>query len=179
LRPYEAAVIFDASLEDTIIRETTEQVVEFVRSHGGTTGRVDRWGRRTFAYELRHKTEGYYVFIELSAEPPLVAELDRMLTLSDDVLRHRVIRQPDSKVGRARPAAPARPSAAAPEVATPAVAAPEVTAPEATAPEAASEPAVAEPEVTASVVTEPAAEPAPVQASTPLSADGDQPAGVS
>jgi len=95
LRPYEAAVIFDASLEDTIIRETTDQVVEFVRSRGGTTGRVDRWGRRTFAYPLKHRNEGYYVFIELSAEPPLVKELDRMLTLSDDVLRHRVIRQPD------------------------------------------------------------------------------------
>ena len=98
MRPYEAAVIFDATLEDTIIRETTDQVVEFVRSRGGTTGRVDRWGRRTFAYPLKHRTEGYYVIIEASGEPAVIAEVDRMLSLSDDVVRHRVIRQPDRSV---------------------------------------------------------------------------------
>jgi small subunit ribosomal protein S6 len=148
LRPYEAAVIFDASLEDTIIRETTDQVVEFVRSHGGTTGRVDRWGRRTFAYELRHKTEGYYVFIELSAEPTLVAELDRMLTLSDDVLRHRVIRQPESVVGRHRPAAPAPERQSAPAAAAPAP---------------------------ATAASEPEAEPATEPASAPVPDGGEQP----
>ncbi len=100
MRPYEAAVIFDASLEDTIIRETTDAVVEFVRSRGGAPGQVDRWGRRPFAYELKHRTEGYYVFIELNGEPALLAEVDRMLSLSDDVLRHRVIRQPDSPPSR-------------------------------------------------------------------------------
>ena len=63
--------------------------------------RAERWGRRTFAYELKHRSEGYYVLIEFTAEPTLVAELDRMLTLDDIVLRHKVIRQPDKQSGRA------------------------------------------------------------------------------
>jgi small subunit ribosomal protein S6 len=73
-----------------------------VRSHGGSVGHIERWGRRTFAYELNHKTEGFYLFIEIVAEPAAVAEVDRMLTLADEVLRHRVIRQPEKLAGRAR-----------------------------------------------------------------------------
>jgi small subunit ribosomal protein S6 len=108
LRPYEVAVIFDATLDETVVRETTDKIGEFVKSRGGQPGHVDRWGRRQFAYEMDHKTEGNYVFIELTAEPAVVAELDRMLSLSDDVLRHRVIRQPDHVAGRRPvPTAPA------------------------------------------------------------------------
>lgn len=98
MRPYEIVVIFDATLEDDVIRETTDKIGEFVRSKGGSTGRIDRWGRRTFAYELKHRTEGYYVIIEATGEPAVLAEVDRMLTLSDDVIRHRVLRRPDRAV---------------------------------------------------------------------------------
>jgi small subunit ribosomal protein S6 len=98
VRPYEIVVIFDATLEENIIRETTDKIAEYVRTKGGTTGRIDRWGKRTFAYELKHRTEGYYVIIEATAEPAVLAEVDRMLSLSDDVVRHRVIRQPDRSV---------------------------------------------------------------------------------
>lgn len=74
-----------------------------MRSRGGSVGRVDRWGRRTFAYELKHRTEGFYVFIEVVAEPEAITEVDRTLTLTDEVLRHRIIRQPETLAGRARP----------------------------------------------------------------------------
>lgn len=104
MRPYEIVVILDASLEENAIRGITDRIVDHVRTRGGTPGRVDRWGRRPFAYELKHRTEGYYIFIEVVAEPEVVAEVDRMLTLSDEVLRHRVIRQPEHVVGRRRPA---------------------------------------------------------------------------
>ena len=102
MRPYEIVVIFDATLEENIIRETTDKIAEYVRTKGGTTGRIDRWGRRTFAYELKHRTEGYYVIIEATAEPAVLAEVDRMLSLSDDVVRHRVIRQPDHSLTTAK-----------------------------------------------------------------------------
>lgn len=113
MRPYEIAVIFDASLDESVIRETIDRVVSQVRAEGGTSGHIDRWGRRTFAYELNHHSEGYYVFIEVMATPEAVAEVDRTLTLNDAVLRHRVIRQPEHVTGRKRgPAAPPAPSAA-------------------------------------------------------------------
>jgi small subunit ribosomal protein S6 len=118
VRPYEIAIIFDASLEETVIRERIDGIVSFVRSRGGTPGHVDRWGRRPFAYELKHRNEGYYVFIEVTGEPALLAEVDRMLSLTDEVLRHRVLRRPEGVATRRRtptpaPAAPAVVGAAA------------------------------------------------------------------
>jgi small subunit ribosomal protein S6 len=94
-------VIFDVGLEDGDINASLDRITSLVRDRGGSPGRSERWGRRTFAYELKHRSEGYYVLIEFTAEPVLVAELDRMLTLDDLVLRHKVIRQPDKQSGRA------------------------------------------------------------------------------
>ena len=111
-------VIFDVDLEEADIRSKVDRVLETVKSRGGTPGAVDYWGRRTFAYELKHRTEGYYVLIEATAEPDVLAEVHRQLALEDAVLRHKVIRQPEHAVGRRprRPAAtPAPGAAAAPE----------------------------------------------------------------
>jgi small subunit ribosomal protein S6 len=97
-------VILDAGLEDDVIRSVVDRAVELIRSRGGNPGRVDRWGKRRFAYEMRHRNEGYYVVIEATAEPTVMAELDRVLFLADEVLRHKVIRLPEGSAGRdARP----------------------------------------------------------------------------
>lgn len=104
MRPYEVVIIFDAGLEEEVIGSILDRAVETVRSHGGTTGRTERWGRRRFAYELAHRQEGYYVLLEVNAEPGAVAELDRVLSLADEVLRHKTIRIPDAAAGRSRPA---------------------------------------------------------------------------
>lgn len=113
MRPYEVMIILDAGLEDDVIRSTVDRAVELVRSRGGNPGRVDRWGKRRFAYELKHKHEGYYVLLEMNAEPAVVAELDRMLFLADEVLRHKVIRIPDEAVGRSVRPAPEQETVAA------------------------------------------------------------------
>ena len=115
MRPYEVMIILDAGLEEDAIRATVDRATQVLQAGGGTVGRVDRWGKRRFAYELHHKLEGYYVLVEASAEPAAIAELDRMLSLADDVIRHKAIRLPDKVAGRARPApasAPAEPAAA-------------------------------------------------------------------
>jgi small subunit ribosomal protein S6 len=114
MRPYEVAIILDASLDDTIIRQTTDGIIDFVKSKGGTPGRVDRWGRRAFAYEMKKKTEGYYLFVDVTGEVEVLTDLDRMLTLSDDVIRHRVIRLPEGNFTRREVRAP-REFAPAPE----------------------------------------------------------------
>ncbi|MGO8877393.1 MAG: 30S ribosomal protein S6 [Acidimicrobiales bacterium] len=101
MRPYEVMVIFDVDLEEGDIRQRVERVHELVRSKGGTPGSVSHWGRRTFAYEIKHRSEGYYLVLEATAEPAAMAEVDRYLALEDAVLRHKVIRQPDDVAGRA------------------------------------------------------------------------------
>jgi small subunit ribosomal protein S6 len=114
MRPYEVMVIFDIGLEEGDIRQRVDRVHELVRSKGGIPGSVSTWGRRTFAYEIKHRTEGYYVVLEATAEPATMSEVDRYLALEDAVLRHKVIRQPDHVAGRAA-AKPRRRPAPRPE----------------------------------------------------------------
>ncbi len=106
MRPYEVMIILDAGLEEDAIRAVLDRSAEIIRSHGGNPGRVDRWGKRRFAYELHHRWEGYYVLLEATAEPAAMAELDRMLFLADHVVRHKVIRLPEGQAGRKRSAPP-------------------------------------------------------------------------
>jgi small subunit ribosomal protein S6 len=106
MRPYEVMLIFDASLEEEIIRAAVDRYQAFIRDRGGNPGRVDRWGKRRFAYELRHRWEGYYLLLEATAEVEVMEELHRMLSLADEVVRHKVVRIPEAALkARAAPAA--------------------------------------------------------------------------
>ena len=106
MRPYEAMVIFSVDLEEEAIRGVIAKALDVVTTHGGEPGSVDYWGRRRFAYELKHRWEGYYVVFQAKAQPTMVAELDRFFSLSDEVLRHRVVTIPPYQYGKTRPASP-------------------------------------------------------------------------
>ena len=97
MRPYEVMAIFEATTEPTIIQGVLDQALEVIRSTGGTPGAIDRWGKRTLAYEVNHKREGYYVVVEFTSGVDTVAALDRMLGLADEIVRHKVVRLPDHK----------------------------------------------------------------------------------
>ena len=102
MRPYEVMIILDSSLEDDVIQGTVHRATQLLRDRGATVNSADRWGKRRFAYELDHRWEGYYVLLDVSGEPPALAELERMLTLADEVVRHKVIRLPKEAVGKSR-----------------------------------------------------------------------------
>lgn len=101
MRPYEVMVIFDAGADPSAIQAVVDRTLETIRSSGGTPGTVDRWGRRPFAYEVNHRREGYYVLIEFTGVPQTLQDLDRLLSLADEVIRHKVIRLPEGVAGRA------------------------------------------------------------------------------
>ncbi len=100
MRPYEVMVIFEATVEPPAIQAVVDRALELVRTTGGNPGNVDRWGKRSFAYEVNHKREGYYILIEFNGGPQTVADLDRMLGLADEVVRHKIIRLPEKIAGR-------------------------------------------------------------------------------
>ncbi len=100
MRPYEVMVIFDAGLEDDAIRSVVDRAVGLVSSRGGDVRQVEHWGKRRLAYELKHRWEGYYVLVRAMAEPAAVGEVDRMLSLADEVIRHKVIRIPEAVAAR-------------------------------------------------------------------------------
>ncbi len=102
MRPYEVVIILDAGLEEEQIKAVLDRTVATVKDGGGNPGKLDRWGKRRFAYELKKRWEGYYALLECSAEPAVMIGLDRQLRLTDGVLRHKVIRVPDHIAGRER-----------------------------------------------------------------------------
>jgi small subunit ribosomal protein S6 len=107
MRHYEVMVILDAGLEEDGIRSIVDRATQLIVNAGGTVGKVHRWGKRRFAYEVHHRSEGYYLLIETTAEPNALAAVDRMLGLADEVIRHKVIRLPDKPLVRAtRPVSP-------------------------------------------------------------------------
>ena len=91
-RHYEVMLIVDPRLEDPSIQQAVDRYLGVVRERGGEVGQVDHWGRRKFAYELNHLHEGYYVVAGLDAEPPAIDELDRVLRLADELVRHKIVR---------------------------------------------------------------------------------------
>ncbi|HEX4865764.1 MAG TPA: 30S ribosomal protein S6 [Acidimicrobiales bacterium] len=109
MRHYEVMVILDAGLEEDDIRAIVDRATQAITSSGGIVDKVDRWGKRRFAYEVHHHNEGYYVLLETTAEPAAVESVDRVLALADEVIRHKVIRLPDKAVAKT-PSKPTGPS---------------------------------------------------------------------
>ncbi len=99
MRPYEVMIIFGVDLEEETIRGAVSRYVQLLESKGAEPGYIDFWGKRRFAYEVQHRTEGYYVVLQAKAEPPAMDELHRVLSLADEVIRHKVLRIPDEVYG--------------------------------------------------------------------------------
>lgn len=100
MRAYELMVICDGDLEESAVAGVINQATATIESSGGTVVKTDKWGRRRFAYEINHKNEGFYVVFEIEAEPGALDDVDRNLRLADDVVRHKIIRLPDSEAHR-------------------------------------------------------------------------------
>ena len=58
---------------------------------------VDEWGKRKLAYEINDLTEGDYTLINFHADPASIAELDRVLRITDAVERHMIVRRDDQE----------------------------------------------------------------------------------
>lgn len=91
MRKYEIMLILPADADDQVVAGALDRVSKILAERGGEVGDVDRWGRRRFAYELKKQTEGYYVVAEFTAEPDTIRELDRVLSLADEVVRFKIV----------------------------------------------------------------------------------------
>lgn len=93
MRAYELMIIFDAALDESAVQNYLNRIEAQASQSGGTVERADKWGVRRFAYEMKHRWEGFYVVLEVLA-PTSLDELDRNLRLADEVLRHKFMRLP-------------------------------------------------------------------------------------
>ena len=89
MRSYELVVIFEADLEDH--KGVSEEFAEIVRGLGAEVEKIDLWGKRRLAYPIKKRIEGYYVMYTMKMDPAQVVELERVLGLKAQVLRHLVV----------------------------------------------------------------------------------------
>lgn len=92
MRRYELMVILDPDLEERTVAPSLEQFLGVVRQSGGTVEKLDIWGRRRLAYEIKHRVEGIYAVLDVTADSDAVKELDRQLNLTEAVLRTKLVR---------------------------------------------------------------------------------------
>ena len=92
LRQYEIMIILDPEVEERTVAPSLDKYLSVVKSDGGTVDKVDIWGRRRLAFDIKKKSEGIYAVVDFTAAPDTAKELDRQLGLNEVVLRTKVLR---------------------------------------------------------------------------------------
>ncbi|HXF02327.1 30S ribosomal protein S6 [Arthrobacter sulfonylureivorans] len=98
MRAYELMVIIDPEVEERTVESSLDKFLNVVRNDGGTIDKVDIWGRRRLAYDIKKKSEGIYAVVNFTATPATAAELDRQLGLNETILRTKIIRPEEQKI---------------------------------------------------------------------------------
>lgn len=95
MRKYEIMVLVDSDVDERQVPALIEKHLEVITKGGGTVDNVDHWGRRRLAYEINKKSEATYAVVQISAEPAVVAELDRLMSIDEKIVRTKVLRLED------------------------------------------------------------------------------------
>ncbi len=92
MRQYELMTIHRPEMSEAEYRDKVSELSAFMANQGASNQETDPWGKRKFAYPIDHVSEGYYTINRFESEPATVDSLRRVLSLADDVLRHKIIR---------------------------------------------------------------------------------------
>jgi len=96
MRQYEMMVILDPEIEERTVAPSLDKYLSVVTTAGGSVDKVDIWGRRRLAFDIKKKSEGIYAVVDFTAGPDTAKELDRQLRLNEAVLRTKILR-PDAR----------------------------------------------------------------------------------
>ena len=92
MRRYELMLVLRPDLADDKVQAALERTARAIAGGGGQIVKQAPWGRRRLAYPIDHHREGSYYVILFEAPPTAIAELERGLLISEEVLRHLVTR---------------------------------------------------------------------------------------
>jgi small subunit ribosomal protein S6 len=98
LRRYETVVIVPADLSDDDITNLIDRYKSIVSNHKGLVVKVEKWGKRKLAYEIRKHNKGFYLLIDFAGQSAVVAELERNLKIDDKVLKFMTVKKNDQVV---------------------------------------------------------------------------------
>ena len=96
MRKYEVIFII-RSMEEEATNAVIEKFSNLIAANGGKITKEDRWGKRRLAYEIKKEAEGYYVLFYVTCDPKCVAECDRVMKITDEVLKHMIVRSDEKE----------------------------------------------------------------------------------
>lgn len=86
---YEAMIVFSLKQGEDQVKSLVEKFKTLIEANG-TLDNVDDWGKRKLAYDINYESEGYYVLYTFNSQPDFPAELDRVLKITDGVMRSMI-----------------------------------------------------------------------------------------
>lgn len=95
MRYYETLYIIDPNLGDDDLREVVTKFNGIIEKNNGVVTKVDEWGKKALAYEIKRHDKGYYVLLQYCGEPGITDQLKRDLKLDDRVLKYQTIKLSD------------------------------------------------------------------------------------
>ncbi|HRK22224.1 MAG TPA: 30S ribosomal protein S6 [Fimbriimonadaceae bacterium] len=94
-RKYEAMYIVKPSLDDAEVQKLADRFKTVVEEKGGTVDAAAKWDKRKLAYEIDGFKEGNYILMNFECGPAVPHELNRLMGIHDDVIRHRIFKLED------------------------------------------------------------------------------------
>ena len=95
LSDYELVLVISPEVVEEKFEATIDNISRFIAGKGGVVSDIERWGKRRLAYPIRHFVEGSYVLTRFKLEPAFGKELETNLQISEEVLRHLLIKLND------------------------------------------------------------------------------------
>ncbi len=96
MRYYETLYIINPNLAEEDYRAVVAKFTDAVEKNKGVVTKVDEWGKKTLAYDIKKFDKGFYVLLQYCGEAGLTAELKRELGLDDRVLKYQTIKLSDN-----------------------------------------------------------------------------------
>ena len=93
MRQYELVFIISPDLDEEALEALIEKVKGLLETNGAEIVKLDKWGKRRLDYEIKDYHEGFYVIINFKGDAVAFNELDRILKITEGVLRHMVVRE--------------------------------------------------------------------------------------
>lgn len=90
LKKYELVLVLSLSKGEEAVEALKAKFIDMIGKHG-TLGEVEEWGKRKLAYPINYETEGFYVVAQFECDETFPAELDRVINITDGVLRSLIV----------------------------------------------------------------------------------------
>lgn len=93
MRSYEVVFISKPELDEEALQGVVDKYTSLIQTQGGTVDGVEKMGKRRLAYEIGGFREGHYTLVNFKGESAVPRELERVLRISDEVIRHLVVKK--------------------------------------------------------------------------------------